>query len=59
MADEVRVFPTVLQGAGDPVPFWHDLMAALRADGALVEVRPVDYEFQVGAREMLVLTAYR
>jgi len=33
VADEVRVFPTVLQGAGDPVPFWEELMGQLQADG--------------------------
>jgi len=59
VANEARVFPTVMQGAGDAVPFWDDLMAALRADGLVVDVRKVDYEFQVGAREMLVLTATR
>jgi SAM-dependent methyltransferase len=59
VADEVRVFPTVLQGAGDPVPFWDELMAQLRDEGATVEVRRVDYEFQVGARELLVLTPAR
>ena len=59
VAAEVRVFPTVLQGAGDPVPFWDELMAQLRADGASVEVRRVDYEFQVRARELLVLTSAR
>ena len=56
VAAQVRVFPTVLQGAGDPVPFWDRLMQQLRADGVVFETRRVDYEFQVGAREMLVLT---
>ena len=55
VAREVRVFPTVLQGSGDPVPFWDPLMDQLRADGVAVQTRRVDYEFQVGAQEMLVL----
>lgn len=57
VAHQVRVFPTVLQGAGDAVPFWAELMAQLSADGVGVEHRSVDYEFQVGANEMLVLTS--
>jgi hypothetical protein len=52
----VRVFPTVMQGAGEPVPFFDQLMAELRADGVRAELRQVDYEFQVGADKMLVLT---
>ena len=56
VAGEVRVFPTVLQGTGDPVPFWDPLIAQLRADGSIVETRQVDYEFQVGATTMLILT---
>jgi hypothetical protein len=55
VAREVRVFPTVLQGAGEPVPFWDELMTALRADGIVVRTRRVGYEFQIGAQEMLVL----
>jgi hypothetical protein len=56
---EVRVFPTVLQGAGEAVPFWDELMSQLRADGVTAETRRVDYEFQVGAQDMLVLTPPR
>lgn len=59
VAREVRVFPTVMQGAGDPVPFWDELVAQLRSDGAFAETRRVDYEFQVGAHEMLLLTLPR
>jgi SAM-dependent methyltransferase len=57
VAAEVRVFPTVMQGAGEPVPFWDDLMADLRAAGLRAELRPVGYEFQVGADQMLVVGA--
>jgi SAM-dependent methyltransferase len=56
VATEVRVFPTVLQGAGDPVPFWNDLMGHLHALGLRTERRQVPYEFQVGADTMLVVT---
>jgi len=41
------------------VPFWDELMTQLRDDGTAVEIRRVDYEFQVGAQEMLVLTPTR
>jgi hypothetical protein len=54
---EVRVFPTVLQGRGDPVPFWDGLMADLADVGLHAEKRTVDYVFQVGADQMLVLTS--
>ena len=57
VADEVRVFPTVMQGPDNLVPFWDELMTELRADGVKHETRRVDYEFQVGAQEMLVLTS--
>jgi SAM-dependent methyltransferase len=56
VAPEVRVFPTVMQGAGAAVPFWDELMDRLRADGLLPELRRVPYEFQVGADMMLVVT---
>ena len=51
---EVRIFPLVMQGAGDSVPYLPGLLEAL--DGVTWEVRKVPYEFQVGANEMLVLT---
>jgi hypothetical protein len=56
---EVRIFPTVLQGAGEPVPFWDDLMMALRGIGLDPVLKTVDYEFQVGANRMLVVTRLR
>ena len=55
VAGEVRVFPTIVQGAGDPVPFWHDLLADLARVGLHTEVREVPYEFQVGGNQMLVI----
>jgi SAM-dependent methyltransferase len=54
VAREVRIFPTVLQGRGEAVPFWHDLLAQLQRDGIVPDVRRVDYEFQRGADQMLV-----
>lgn len=55
VAREVRLFPTLMQGAGDPVPFWDELMSDLRPQGLAIERRRVAYEFQVGGNEMLVL----
>jgi hypothetical protein len=51
---EVRIFPLVMQGAGDPVPYLPGLLDAL--EGVTWETRKVPYEFQVGANEMLVIT---
>lgn len=48
---EVRVFPLVVQGTGEPVEFLDRLAGELGA-----ERRTVPYEFQVGANQMLVLT---
>jgi cation transport regulator ChaB len=50
---EVRIFPLVQQGAGEPVPFMRELLEALPVRS---EIRKVPYEFQVGADEMLVLS---
>jgi hypothetical protein len=57
VAGEVRIFPTLVQGAGDPVPFWNELMQRLADAGMSARKRCVDYEFQVGGNEMLVVTA--
>jgi SAM-dependent methyltransferase len=59
VAQEVRVFPTVLQGAGEPVPFWDGLMGDLAAAGLRAGLRQVPYEFQVGADRMLVVSRHR
>jgi hypothetical protein len=56
VAREVRVYPTVMQGAGDPVPFWDALMTDLAGAGLRSELRDVGYRFQVGADRMLVVT---
>ncbi|TCN40212.1 methyltransferase family protein [Kribbella orskensis] len=51
---EVRIFPLVHQGAGQPVAYLPDLLEALPEVSS--EFRKVPYEFQVGADQMLVLT---
>jgi ubiquinone/menaquinone biosynthesis C-methylase UbiE len=51
---EVRIFPLVNQGAGEPVEFLPELLEALKPMTS--EIRKVPYEFQVGADQMLVLT---
>ena len=56
VATEVRVFPTVVQGAGEPVPFWDELIDDLCHSGIRTERRQVPYQFQVGADTMLVVT---
>jgi len=56
VASQVRVFPTVVQGPGQPVPFWDELMARLSDAGLVAERRAVPYVFQVGADTMLVVT---
>jgi SAM-dependent methyltransferase len=53
---EARVFPTVMQGRGDAVPFWAELMAALAEHGIIAEERQVPYRFQVTGDRMLVLS---
>jgi hypothetical protein len=49
------VFPTVMQGPGEPVPFWDELMSTLADAGLRAELRRVPYEFQIGANTMLVV----
>jgi len=53
---EARIFPTVMQGRGDAVPFWAELMAALDERGLDAEERRVPYRFQVTGDRMLVVT---
>lgn len=56
VAGEVRIFPTLVQGPGEPVPFWDDLMSDLATAGLQTERRQVPYAFQVGGNTMLVIT---
>jgi methyltransferase family protein len=51
---EVRVFPLVQQGAGEPVDYLPELLGEL--EQVTAEIRPVPYEFQVNADKMLVLS---
>jgi SAM-dependent methyltransferase len=53
---EVRIFPTVMQGHGDVVPFWDELMAALPGHELVAEEREVPYRFQVTGDRMLVVS---
>lgn len=54
---EVRVFPLVVQGTGEPVDFLDKLRAGLAASGHRSQVRTVPYRFQRGANAMLVVRA--
>lgn len=56
---EVRVFPLVVQGTGEPVPFLPELRAGLEQAGHRTEIRTVPYRFQRGADQMLVISATR
>ena len=51
---EVRIFPTVVQKTGAPVPFLAALRANFAARGVSSRLVKVPYLFQVGADEMLV-----
>ena len=51
---EVRVFPLVQQGAGEPVAYLPELLTELT--DVTAEIRQVPYEFQVNADKMLVLS---
>jgi hypothetical protein len=55
---EVRVYPLVRRGPGDAVGFLASLLDGLSGPGGVelrVELRRVQYEFQRGATEMLVV----
>ncbi|MDP2286975.1 MAG: hypothetical protein Q8M73_00200 [Actinomycetota bacterium] len=56
IAEEVRVFPLVLQGIGESVEFLPSLRTRLHNERDITsDVVSVPYEFQVGARYMLKL----
>lgn len=59
VAAEVRVFPLLLQGAGEPVPFLASLRTRLSDNAIDSHVVTVPYEFQVGGNEMLRLRRQR
>jgi hypothetical protein len=50
---EVRVFPVVVQGTGDPVAFLDGLRDELHACGHHTQLREVPYRFQRGGDRML------
>jgi SAM-dependent methyltransferase len=52
---EVRIFPVVVQGTGEPVAFLDDLLAELRTTGHHSHLRDVAYRFQRGADQMLLI----
>jgi hypothetical protein len=56
---EVRVFPVVVQGTGEPVPFLDALRDGIHAAGHGTQLRGVPYRFQRGAHHMLVITPGR
>jgi hypothetical protein len=58
VAREVRVFPMVVQGTGDPVPFLPRLVDRFRGRGHQVDAVAVPYEFQRGADRMLTVRRY-
>jgi hypothetical protein len=52
---QIRIFPVVVQGTGDPVPFLDTLRAELYANGHRTHLRDVPYRFQRGGNQMLVI----
>jgi SAM-dependent methyltransferase len=55
VARQVRVFPLVVQGTAEPVPFLPRTLDRLRALGHRADVVQVPYEFHCGANAMLGL----
>lgn len=55
VAHEVRVFPVLVAFSGEVSPHLAPIRTQLQQEGFAVEVRKVDYEFQRGGNEMLVL----
>ena len=53
VARQVRVFPLVVQGSGDAVPFLPRLLDRLRDQGHVARVVDVPYEFQRGGNRVL------
>lgn len=52
---EVRIFPVVVQGTGEPVPFLDTLRDELHALGRRTHLRDVPYRFQRGGDRMLLI----
>jgi hypothetical protein len=56
---EVRIFPVVVQGTGEPVAFLDALRAELGALGHASHLREVPYRFQRGGTQMLLIECER
>jgi hypothetical protein len=54
---EVRIFPVVVQGTGEPVAFLDGLRSELHARGHRSHLRDVPYRFQRGGTQMLQIEA--
>jgi hypothetical protein len=52
---EIRIFPVVVQGTGEPVPYLDALRAELHAQGHRSHLREVPYRFQRGGNQMLLV----
>lgn len=59
VAPEVRVFPLVTAGTGEPVPFLGHVLRRLADHGHTASTAEVTYRFQRGATTMLRLTRHR
>jgi ubiquinone/menaquinone biosynthesis C-methylase UbiE len=56
VAQEVRIFP-LLELSGAPSRHLPEVLSALEAGGYIVQIEPVNYEFQKGGNQMLRLVA--
>jgi SAM-dependent methyltransferase len=56
---EVRIFPLVVQGIGEPVAFVDTIRAELHAAGYPTHLRPVAFRFQRDAAHMLLVETSR
>lgn len=55
VAAEVRIFPLLTSFTGRPSPHLEPVITQLRERGCQAEVRTVDYEFQKGGDQMLIV----
>ncbi len=53
VATEVRIFPLLVNMTGETSPLLQPVMRKLEAQGYLVEIRQVPYEFQKGGNQLL------
>lgn len=56
---EIRIFPVVVQGTGEPVAFLDDLRDELHVLGHRSHLRDVPYRFQRGGNQMLLIECAR